>query len=140
MINQNLARGVLLALIALFFLVQAPGLKIGTLSRPAPGLFPFMVAGLLLAISLIMILRAIVTPAVKLDFRVRNIALIGGGLVAFALVSEYVNMVAGIAVMATMASAASPDFSVRRTAVIIAALIGIAFAMSKGIGVNLPLL
>ena len=137
--NQNAGRGWLLAAVALLFLVQAPRLTIGSLSRPGPGLFPVMVASLLLVIAIVIVVRSRFIEAVPFEFRFRNIALIAAGLVGFALVSDYVNMIAGIAVMATMASLASDDFSIPRTATIIAALCLVAVAMKKGLGVQLPL-
>jgi hypothetical protein len=139
MINQNIGRGLLLAVVALFFLLQAPSYSIGSLSRPGPGLFPVMVAGTLLVISMAIVVRSFFIEPVAFDFRIRNIALIAASLVSFALVSEYVNMLAGIAVMATIASFANDAFSIRRTATIIVALCLIAFAMKKGLGVLLPL-
>jgi hypothetical protein len=139
MINSNTARGVLLAAVALFFLVQAPGYSIGSLVKPGPGLFPLMVAGLLLVVSLVMLARSRFIETVPLDFRIRNIALVAASLICFALVSEYVNMLAGICVMVTMASLASDDFSIPRTATIAVALCLVAFVMKKGLGVQLPL-
>ena len=85
------------------------------------------------------VVRSRFIEAVPLDFRFRNIALVAASLVCFALVSEYVNMLAGIAVMATMASLASDDFSIPRTAAITGALCLVAFAMKKCLGVQLPL-
>jgi len=139
MINQNSARGLLLAAVALFFLLQAPGYTIGSLSRPGPGLFPLLVSGLLLLVSLAIFVRSRFIEVVPLDFRIRNIALVTASLVSFALVSEFVNMLAGIAVMVTMASLASDDFSIPRTATIAVALCLVAVAMKKGLGVQLPL-
>jgi hypothetical protein len=139
MINQNIGRGLLLALVALFFLVQAPHYVIGTFNRPGPGLFPIMVATTLLLISVVIIVRAWFVAAVPLDFRIRNIALIIGSMVTFTLVSTYVNMFAGIAAMAAIACFSSADFSIPRTAVIIAALCLIALAMQRFLGVALPL-
>jgi hypothetical protein len=139
MVNQNTGRGLLLVAIALLFLFQAPRYTLGSLSRPGPGLFPVIVAGTLLIIGLAIVVRSHFSEAVPLDFRVRNIALIAASLVGFALVSEYVNMLAGIAVMVTMASLASDDFSIPRTAAIIVALCLVAVAMKKSLGVQLPL-
>ena len=139
MINTNVGRGLLLAAVSLFFLLQAPQLTVGNLSRPGPGLFPVIVSGTLLAIAAVMIGRSFFIAAAPLDFHFRNIALIGASLISFALVSEFVNMIAGIAVMTTMASYASEDFSIPRTAVIVAALCAIAVAMKKLLGVQLPL-
>lgn len=137
--NQNLGRGLLLAAVALFFLVQAPGYKIGTLGRPGPGLFPFLCGSILLVIAVVMIVRSRFIEAVPLDFRLRNIALIAGSLICFALVTHFVNMLAGIVVMTAIASFASEDFSIPRTATIAGALCLVAFAMKKGLGVQLPL-
>jgi hypothetical protein len=139
MVNQSTGRGLLLAAIALFFLFQAPRYTIGSLSTPGPGLFPVIVAGVLFLISIAIVVRSQFIEAVPLDFRIRNIALIAASLVSFVFVSEYVNMLAGIAVMVTMASLASDDFSIPRTAAIIVVLCLVAVAMKKGLGVQLPL-
>jgi hypothetical protein len=138
-INQNTGRGFLLSAVALLFLLQAPKYTLGNLSHPGPGLFPVLIASLLLLIGAVIVVRSHFIEPVPFEFRFRNIALIAAGLIGFALVSEYVNMFAGIAVMATLASFASDDFSIQRTATIIAALCLVAIAMKKGLGVQLPL-
>jgi hypothetical protein len=138
-INQNVGRGLLLAAVALFFLVQAPGLTIGSLSRPGPGLFPLMVASSLLTIALVILVRSRFIEAVPFDFHFRNIALVAASLLCFAVISEYVNMFTGIAVMSTMVSLASDDFSIRRAATIAGILCLVAFAMKRLLGVQLPL-
>ncbi len=139
MVNQNVGRGLLLAAVAFFFLVQAPKLTFGSLTRPGPGLFPVIVASLLLFIAIVIVVRSRFIEAVPLDFRFRNIALVAASLLCFALVSEYVNMFAGIAVMATMVSLASDDFSIPRAATIAGVLCLVAFAMKRLLGVQLPL-
>ena len=139
MINQNVGKGLLLAAVSLFFLVQAPALVVGSMSHPGPGLFPVIVASLLLFLALVMLVRSRLIEAAPFEFRFRNIALIAAALLAFALVTEFVNMLAGIVVMASIASFASPDFSIPRTATIAAALCVMAFAMKKLLGVQLPL-
>jgi hypothetical protein len=139
MVNQNTGRGLLLAAVALLFLFQAPSYTIGSLNKPGPGLFPVIVASTLLLIGITIVVRAQFIESVPLDFRIRNIALIAASLVAFVLVSAYVNMFAGIAVMVTMASLASDDFSILRTAAIIVVLCLVAVAMKKVLGVQLPL-
>src|SRR5262249_38336278 len=112
---------------------------IGSLGRPGPGLFPFIVSSTLLLIGAVIVVRSYLTEAVPLDFRIRNIALIAASLVGFALVSEYVNMLLGIAVLVTIASFASEDFSIPRTAAITVVLCLVAAAMKKLLGVQLPL-
>ena len=139
MVNQNVGRGLLLAAVAFFFLVQAPKLTFGSLTRPGPGLFPVIVASLLLFIAIVIVVRSRFIEAVPLDFRFRSIALVAASLLCFALVSEYVNMFAGITVMATMVSLASDDFSIPRAATIAGVLCLVAFAMKRLLGVQLPL-
>jgi hypothetical protein len=139
MVNQNTGRGLLLAAVALVFLLQAPRYTIGSLSRPGPGLFPLIVASLLLLIGIVIVARSYFLAPAPFDFHFRNIALIAAALIGFALISEYVNMLAGIAFMTTVASLASEDFSIPRTATIAAALCLIAFAMKRFLGVQLPL-
>jgi len=109
------------------------------MSHPGPGLFPVLVASLLLFLALVMLARARLIEPAPLDFRFRNIALVAASLIAFALISAFVNMLAGIVVMVSIASYASPDFSIPRTATIAAALCVMAFAMKKLLGVQLPL-
>jgi hypothetical protein len=138
-VNQNVGRGLLLAAVSLFFLVQVPQLTVGSLNRPGPGLFPVIVASLLLFLAIVMLARSRFIEAVPLTFSFRNIALVAGSLLAFALISAYVNMLAGIIVMTTLVSLASDDFSIPRAATIAAALCLIAFAMKRFLGVQLPL-
>ena len=139
MINQNVGKGLLLVAVSLFFLVQAPQLTIGSLNRPGPGLFPVMVASGLLFLSVVMLARSRLIEPAPFDFHFKNIGLIAGALLSFALISEFVNMLAGIVVMASIACYASEDFSIPRTATIAAALCVMAFAMKKLLGVQLPL-
>jgi len=139
MINQLTGRGLLLVAVALLFLLQAPNYTVGSLSRPGPGLFPVIIASILLIIGITIVGRSFLMERVPFEFHWRNLALIAASLVCFALISEYVNMLAGIAVMATIASFASDDFSIPRTATIVVALCAIAFAMRRFLGVQLPL-
>jgi hypothetical protein len=139
MVNQNTGRGLLLVAVSLVFLVQAPNYTIGNLTRPGPGLFPVIVASILLFIGVVIVARSYFDEPVRFEFHFRNITLIAVSLVAFALVSQYVNMLAGIAVMTTIACYASEDFSIPRTSIIVVALCLIAYAMKSGLGVQLPL-
>jgi len=85
LVNQNIGRGLLLAAVALLFLVQAPKLTIGSLSRPGPGLFPVMVASLLFFIAIVIVVRSRFLESVPLDFHFRNIALVAASIAALLL-------------------------------------------------------
>lgn len=138
MVNQVFARGAFLALIALYFVLQAPGYTIGSLNRPGAGFFAMMVGSLLLLNAVIIMVRSRLVEAPPLDFKLRNIALVISGLVSFVVVTEYANMLAAVAVMVTIVSFASDTYSWKRN-VIIAALCLVAIGMRTGLGVNLPL-
>ena len=75
-----------------------------------------------------------------LDFKLKNIALILASLCGFALISEYLNMIAGIVFMVFCASfAGTSKYSMMRNLKISAGLIAVAFAFQKLLGFNLPL-
>jgi hypothetical protein len=126
--------------ISLAFGLQSLRYPIGQLSHAGAGLFPLMVSGLLLLIGAITVLRSRFVERVHLDIQVRNIAIILASLCGFALISEHLNMTAGIAFMVFCASfAGTASYSVTRNLKIAAGLIAVAFAFQKLLGFNLPL-
>jgi hypothetical protein len=138
--DRNLVRGLVLIAIALAFGVPALGYPIGRLGRAGAGLFPLIVSGLLMLIGAVTVLRARFVDPVPLNFQFRNIAIILGSLCGFSLVSHFVNMTVGIALMVFCAAFAGTSYSVLRNVKIAAALIAVAFAFQKLLGLNLPLL
>jgi len=139
--DQNLARGVFLAAIALAFGISALHYDIGTMNRAGPGMFPLMVSGLLLFIAIVTIVRSRFVERIPLAINAKNIALLLGSLCAFALVSKFVNMTLGIVVMVFLSAfAGSASYSVMRNVKIAAGLVAVAFAFQKLLGLNLPLL
>ncbi|WP_427911495.1 tripartite tricarboxylate transporter TctB family protein [Ramlibacter sp. MMS24-I3-19] len=138
--DRNLLRGLFLSAVALAFGLPAFRYPIGDFSRAGPGLFPLMVSSLLLLIGVISIIRSRFVERHAIDFQWRNIALVIGSLCAFALVSEFVNMIAGIFALVFCASfAGKTPYSVVRNLKIVAGLVLVAFAFQKFLGVNLPL-
>ena len=70
----------LLAVVALFFLLQAPNYTIGNLSKPGPGLFPVMVAVTLLVISVAIVVRSYLIEALPFEHpKLSATAIIQGG-------------------------------------------------------------
>jgi len=137
--NRNLLRGLFLMALALGFGVPSVGYSLGHLSKAGPGLFPFMVSCMLFLIGLITVVQSRLLPAVPMTAQVRNIALILGSLCGFALISHFVNMIAGIVFLVFCSGFAATSYSVSRNLKICAVLIGIALAFQKLLGVNLPL-
>jgi Tripartite tricarboxylate transporter TctB family len=138
--DRNLVRGLFLVAISLAFGLQAMRYPIGAFSRAGPGLFPLMVSGLLLLIGLITLIRSRFVERVQMEFNAKNIFIILASLCGFAVISEYVNMIAGIVFMVFIASfAGTAKYSVVRNLKVAAGLVAVALAFVKLLGFNLPL-
>ena len=112
----------------------------GQFSRAGPGLFPLIVSCLLFLIGLITVVRSRFVERIHLEFNVKNIAIILASLCGFAVISEHLNMIAGIVFMVFCASfAGTSSYSVVRNLKISAGLIAVALAFQKLLGFNLPL-
>jgi hypothetical protein len=137
--NRNLVRGLFLIAISLMFGLQALRYPIGQFARAGPGLFPLLVSSLLFLLGVATVVRSLLIERVRLSFNIKNIALILASLCGFALISEHVNMMAGIVFMVFCASLAGTSYSVVRNLKIAGALIVIALAFQKLLGLQLPL-
>jgi hypothetical protein len=125
--------------IALTFGLWSFKYRIGEFSRAGPGLFPLLVSSLLLLVGAFTVVRSRFVKAERIDFNFRNIALVIASLCGFVLLSEHLNMIAGIAFMVFCASFAGTSYSVARNLKISAGLIVIALALQRLLGLNLPL-
>lgn len=138
--DRNLVRGLFLMAISLAFGLAALRYPIGQFGRAGPGLFPLMVSSLLLLIGVATVVRSRFVDRVHLEFNYRNIAIIIGSLCGFALVTQFLNMIAGIVVMVFCAAfAGTAKYSVARNLKIAAGLILMGLAFQKLLGFNLPL-
>ena len=138
--DRNLVRGLFLMAISLAFGLQSLRYPIGEFSRAGPGLFPLMVSGLLLLIGVITVVRSRFVEHVHLEFNMKNIAIILGSLCGFALVSHFVNMIAGIITLVFVASfAGTAKYSLKRNVAIAIGLCLVALAFVHLLGFNLPL-
>src|SRR5881397_2024720 len=96
------------------------------------GLFPLFVSILLFLIGVITVVRSRFVERTHLEFKVKNIAIILASLCGFAVLSEYLNLIAGIVFMVFCASfAGTASYSVMRNLKISAGLIAVAFAFQK---------
>ncbi|MDM0071053.1 tripartite tricarboxylate transporter TctB family protein [Variovorax sp. J31P207] len=138
--NRNLVRGLFLVAISLAFGLQALRYPIGDFSRAGPGLFPAMVSGILLVIGAATVVRSFFVERVRLSINFRNIAIILGSLCGLALISTYVNMIAGIVFMVFFSAlASSSGYSWVRNVKVSLGLVAMALALQKLLGLNLPL-
>jgi len=90
-------------------------------------------------VALVTIIRAYFVPAVNMTYNFKNIAIIIGSLVAFALFSMYVNMIAGVVALVFFSGLAAKTYSFSRNAKITVCLLGVAFVFKSMLGLNLPL-
>jgi len=139
MINRNVLRGIFVIAIALIFGIGSFNYSMGSFARAGPGLFPLMVSSVVFVLGVAMVIRSFFVERLPLEFNIRNIAVILGSLVGFALLSELVNMIVGIIFMVFCATLAGTSYSVVRNLKIAAGLIAVAFLFLKGLGVQLPL-
>src|SRR5450631_132120 len=138
--DKNLVRGLFLIAISLAFGLTSLRYPIGQFSRAGAGLFPLMVSSLLLLIGVTTVVRSHFVARVPLDFSLTNIAIILVSLCGFAMISQHLNMIAGIVFMVFFAAmAGKSSYSVVRNLKISAGLIAMAFAFQKLLSLNLPL-
>ncbi|WP_414820385.1 tripartite tricarboxylate transporter TctB family protein [Variovorax sp. Root411] len=137
--NRNLVRGLFLMAIALAFGLTALRYPIGDLSRAGAGLFPAMISGMLLIIAVATVIRSFIVKSVPLEFNFRNISVILASLCGLAVISMYLNMIAGIVFMVFCSGFAASTYSWVRNVKVSAGLIVMALALQKLLGLNLPL-
>ena len=138
--DRNLVRGLFIMAISMAFGLASRRYPMGEFSRAGPGLFPLMVSCLLFLIGLFTVVRSRFVERVHLELNLKNIAIILASLGGFALISEHVNMIAGIVFMVFCASiAGTASYSVMRNLKIAAGLVAVALAFQKLLGFNLPL-
>jgi hypothetical protein len=139
MIDRNLSRGLFLMAISLAFGLTALKYPIGDFGRAGPGLFPALVSSMLFMIGVATVIRSRYVDKVRLDMNMRNIAIILGSLCAFAVVTLFVNMIAGIITMVFVSTMAGKTYSWKRNVKISIGLVLMAFVFAKFLGMNLPL-
>jgi len=138
--NQNISRGVVLAFIAAAYALTALRLPIGDFSQVGPGLFPLLVSGLLLVVALLIIAQSFFAGSPPLYLNFKNIAVIMVSLGGFAVLSKFLDMLAGIVWLVFVAGLASKSYSWMRNLKIATVLALIALAFEKLLGFNLRLI
>jgi hypothetical protein len=140
MIDRNLGRGLFLALVALGFGLGALRYPVGSLSHAGPGFFPLMVSALLMLLAVCAIVQSRFLERKPMNIKLKNISLILLSLAGFVVVSKLLDMVAGIVFLVFVSGFAASSYSWQRNVKISLALIAVAFAFQKLLGLNLPLL
>ena len=137
--NRTQLIGVLFVTFAVIFGANSFRYALGTIDQPGPAMFPLSVSIFLLVLGIMSIATGSMGPAEPLDFKLKNIAIISSSLLSFALVTDYINMTAGIVVLISIASFSASSYSISRVVKIIIGLILVAYAFKYILGLNLPL-
>lgn len=137
--DRDLLRGLCLMGIALLFGATSLRYPIGDVARAGPGMFPLVVSALLLLVGLATVVKSRLLARTPMMFNLKNVGIILGSLVAFAVASRYLNMALGIVLLVFCAALAAPPYSVVRNLQIAAVLIAIAFAFQRLFGLELNL-
>ena len=137
--DRNLVKGLCLIAISLIFGLGSLRYPMGRFDRAGPGLFPLLVSSLLLLLGVTAVIRSRLAKRVPIDFNWKNIALIMASLCGFAVISQHVNMIAGIVFMVFCASLAGTSYSVVRNLKIAGGLLAIALVFQRLLGLQLPL-
>lgn len=137
--NQNLLRGLFLLLFAILFVLGSFNYSLGTFGRAGPGMFPLIISGVLLLLSLALLLRSFFEKQVPLHIKPRNLLIILASLCGFAVISEFINMTLGIVFLVFFSGLGAVDYSVKRNLKISAGLLLVAVLFQKLLGLNLPL-
>lgn len=125
--------------IALLFGIGALSYKVGEFSRAGPGLFPLLVSSMIFVIGVITVVRSRFVKPVLVDYNIKNISLVLLGLFGFAVLSQYVNMIAGILFLVFCTAFSGTSYSVVRNLKIAAGLLAVAFMFRQLLGLQLPL-
>ena len=137
--NRTQLIGVLFVAIAVVFGANSFRYALGTIDQPGPAMFPLGVSVFLLVLGIISMVKGSLELGELLDFKLKNIAIISSSLLAFALVTDYINMIAGIVALISIASFSASSYSLSRVVKIIIGLILVAYAFKYLLGLNLPL-
>jgi hypothetical protein len=139
MIDRNLARGLFLMAISLAFGLTALKYPIGEFSRAGPGLFPAIVSMMLFLIGVATVIRSRFVDKTALTINMKNIGIILGSLIGFAVITLFVNMLAAVIFMVFFSTLAGTSYSWKRNVKISIGLCIMAFVFATFLGMNLPL-
>ena len=138
--NQAVLRGLVLAVVGLFFALNSLSLSTGSFAHFGPGLFPLVVSTALLGIAAIILVRSRFVPGEPLHLPIRNIAIVTVALGAFFVLSKWVDMASGIVALVFIVTTAGVSYSWTRNGLVAAALIAVALAFERLLGLPLQVI
>jgi hypothetical protein len=132
--RQDLIGGLLSVALGAYALAEASTYPMGSLLRMGPGLFPCMIAALIIALGAVLIINAMRRrpPAEGPEIRIRSVVTIGVAILLFALLLERVGLIPATALLVLVSSLAEPQWRPRRAialAVGVTALVYVIFVV-----------
>ncbi len=129
---SDLGAAFLFTAVALLFLWQGRHLATGTASRMGPGFMPYILCGLLLAIALVLFVRAFVSgqhAPVTLHVPLRAVLFVPLSLVVFALLLRPAGLVAATVLSVLVGSISSTEARLGETVAVAAAMAALAVGL-----------
>jgi hypothetical protein len=134
-----MARGLAFIGVALIFGIQSTRYPLGDLAHAGPGLFPLLVSGIVGAIGLLLVVSSRFQAVVRLEFNIRNIAVVLGSLIGFAVLTQFVGALIGVVFLVFFSALAGERYDWKRNVRISLALMLIAYLFCAVLGVGLRL-
>ncbi len=139
-ISQDIAAGIFLMLVGLFFIWQSDDLPMGTLRAVGPGMLPRAVAIALLAGGAVLALMAFLdkNAAPTPVFTLRGPLFIIGGILLFAVLIRSVGLIVAGPASMIFASYASPETKIVETTIFSVVMTALCIGLFKYL-LNLPI-
>jgi len=133
---QEYAAAAVITFFGLWYAATATTYSVGSLINAGPGYFPLIIGGLLALLGLAVAFEARGKPPEARDFRLRPIAAVASGIVAFALLAETAGFVPAAIVLIVLSGLGEPRtswLSLLAVAVFIAVLGAALFIWGLGV-------
>ena len=140
LLSKDFLSGLLFAAFGIWGLALGWGFRVGTASRMGPGYFPQILSWGIIAIGVILMVRALLAsrPNVAGGLGWRALALIIAAIVLFGLLAERIGMVLSIPILIGLGGAACLDSRWREVAISAVLLTAFAVGVFK-YGLELPI-
>jgi len=137
--TKSSVTGLLFIALGLVFGIGSLQYTLGTVSEAGPGFYPLVVSTILFVLGVITLIKNRLSQDEPVEIKLKNITIIIVSLVGFAIVTQYLGMIAGTSVLIAVASFAASEYSMVRVIKIIIGLTVVMLAFKYILGMNLPL-
>jgi len=142
LLSKDFWSGLMFAGFGVLALIIGSNLAVGTAVRMGPGYVPRMLSYILIALGLVILVRAIITPGESIErLRWKPITMITIGVVAFALLFETAGMAPALVALVFLSALGGEEFKVVETVLSCVALIALCVVIFKlGLQMNIYVL